>query len=252
MNSDRYVRITENVYIDRWGGRPPQSSFNWIEAVVVLVILGVLAAILMPAFMRTHSYESGWQCQCNLKQVGLGLMQYTQDNDDKYPPIQGADRDSIVVGSEAAYGWADAIQPYIKTTELYHCPLKQANATANNDPEMQPPAIANPVAPGYTDYWLNENLGGVATGKLLQPALTFLAGEGNTGFDDTTARYSLRGLPATWRSNHAAPAWRHHNRANYLFTDGHVKSFAATVATEDTFNRAAFSLQGLTMSQLEP
>ncbi|MBV9867954.1 MAG: DUF1559 domain-containing protein [Abitibacteriaceae bacterium] len=252
MNRDRYLQITENVYIDRWRGQPPvqslKPSFSWVEAVVVLIILGVLAAILMPVFSRERENAYQSSCQSNLKQTGLGLMQYTQDYDDKFPLAEADDEASIMVGGQATYGWADAIQPYLLTPALYHCPTKLANQH-EADPDQPGTFVVNPVSSGYTDYWLNRNLCGVPTGQLLQPAHTFMAGDGNTDYDATNARYSLPALPITWRNNHTSPAWRHFDCADYLFTDGHVKALRAEVVTENSYNQEAFSLKGLAKSR---
>lgn len=47
------------------------------------------------------------QCQTNLKQIALGMAQYIQDYDEKFP---------------IAKGWTDNLQPYIKSEAIFNCP----------------------------------------------------------------------------------------------------------------------------------
>ena len=48
------------------------------------------------------------------KQMGLGLLQYTQDYDEMLPFGNG--------GASSAVGWAGQMYPYVKSTQLYKCP----------------------------------------------------------------------------------------------------------------------------------
>ena len=63
-------------------------------------------------------------CQSNLKQLGLALIQYAQDNDNQYPPITQP-------------AWREAIYPFVKSTGVYQCPDDRSNPinpTSNNLP----------------------------------------------------------------------------------------------------------------------
>src|SRR5690606_23019122 len=52
---------------------------------VVIAIISILAAILFPVFARARESARRASCLSNLKQIGLGIMQYTQDYDERYP-----------------------------------------------------------------------------------------------------------------------------------------------------------------------
>ncbi|RYX82003.1 DUF1559 domain-containing protein [bacterium] len=104
-----------------------KKAFTLIELLVVIAIIAILAAILFPVFARARENARRSSCQSNLKQIGLGLMQYTQDYDEQLiRSWYGANAASDAVSN---YKWMDAIQPYIKSTQLFNCPSQSAYGT---------------------------------------------------------------------------------------------------------------------------
>ncbi len=104
---------------------PPTQGITWKEVLAVACILSVIAAMLFPVFARPHgdrSYRA--QCQSNLKQLGIGLVQYLQDYDEQLPAI-GAN----------GTGWAYALYPYEKSTGVFKCPNDTLVATTSAYPE---------------------------------------------------------------------------------------------------------------------
>src|SRR4028118_1774787 len=69
----------------RGGAGISRSGFTLIELLVVIAIIGILASILFPVFARARENARRSSCQSNLKQIGLGILQYTQDYDEKLP-----------------------------------------------------------------------------------------------------------------------------------------------------------------------
>ena len=61
------------------------TAFTLIELLVVIAIIAILAAILFPVFARARENARRSSCQSNLKQIALGIKQYTQDYDEKFP-----------------------------------------------------------------------------------------------------------------------------------------------------------------------
>src|SRR5688572_16253581 len=61
------------------------KGFTLIELLVVIAIIAILASILFPVFARARENARRSSCQSNLKQLGLGFIQYTQDYDEKLP-----------------------------------------------------------------------------------------------------------------------------------------------------------------------
>lgn len=91
------------------------SGFTLIELLVVIAIIAILAAILFPVFARARENARRASCQSNLKQIGLGIMQYIQDYDERMPFYNTGN-------AETGAFWMDTIQPYIKSYQLLKCP----------------------------------------------------------------------------------------------------------------------------------
>ena len=89
-----------------------RSAFTLIELLVVIAIIAILAAILFPVFAQAREKARAITCVSNLKQEALGVMQYTQDYDEKYPLAQyappGADYKT----------WVFTVLPYTKSLEI--------------------------------------------------------------------------------------------------------------------------------------
>jgi len=98
-----------------------KRGFTLIELLVVIAIIALLAAILFPVFARARENARRTSCQSNLKQIGLGLLQYVGDYDDRLPASAygGVAADS---NNSTAYKWMDAIFPYVKSEQIFICP----------------------------------------------------------------------------------------------------------------------------------
>jgi prepilin-type N-terminal cleavage/methylation domain-containing protein/prepilin-type processing-associated H-X9-DG protein len=250
-----------------------RRAFTLIELLVVIAIIAILAAILFPVFARARESARRASCLSNLKQIGLGMIMYTEDYDEHVPPIDiNAAADT---NANNPYGWADAIQPYLKSTQIFQCPSEQWGTKYNGDPSH--------YGSGYTDYWMNimlskpsyQGSGGVSIAEIDYPSqMVFLADGGGTWANGpsyySSARYSSNGVskssaPIGYCNATSAPhlavimddgAKRHLDGTNFAFADGHAKwvkgagdgihsagVFDCNVTHDEAGGKYSFSLQ---------
>ena len=104
------------------------SAFTLIELLFVIAIIAILAAILFPVFARARENARRSSCQSNLKQIGLGMIQYAQDYDEQVLPP------SIYVGNNNPLNdaWFNLVQPYIKSKQVFNCPSDTSTQLSAN------------------------------------------------------------------------------------------------------------------------
>lgn len=119
------------------------AGFTLIELLVVIAIIALLAAILFPVFARARENARRSSCQSNMKQLGLALIQYTQDYDEGFPA--GFDN-SPSPSSITGIGWAANIFPYAKSTQVYVCLDDNRNT------------VLDLGGPNLVSYGINGNL----------------------------------------------------------------------------------------------
>ncbi len=197
-----------------------RKGFTLIELLVVIAIIAILAAILFPAFARARENARKASCQSNLKQLGLGVMQYIQDYDEKYPSLGTA-------GSASDAGWSEKLQPYVKSTQIFQCPS-----------ETNPPTAA--TGADYTDYFISQYVtgavgaAGVSQASLNATALTVLMGDADGNKSDLSLKEATAPTATGIAdlSSVGSAAQRHLDGANYAFADGHVKWFKGDSKTQ--------------------
>jgi len=100
------------------------SAFTLIELLVVIAIIAILAAILFPVFAQAREKARQSACLSNMKQMGLGLMQYKQDYDETFPTAYYHRAFNPASGgtSQGYIHWSALIQPYVKNYGIFLCP----------------------------------------------------------------------------------------------------------------------------------
>src|SRR5690349_6001739 len=119
-------------------------GFTLIELLVVIAIIALLAAILFPVFARARENARKSSCANNMKQIGIGIAQYTQDYDESMPY-----REIAVNGTTIS--WKGSLQPYIKNLQVFQCPSNSKRTT--NDSRGTPISYGANTRNGSTDGW---------------------------------------------------------------------------------------------------
>ncbi|RYX86860.1 DUF1559 domain-containing protein [bacterium] len=230
-----------------------KSAFTLIELLVVIAIIAILAAILFPVFARARENARRTSCMSNLKQMGLGVMQYTQDYDERYPS-------QSIGGNGVAHldRWMDSIYPYVKSEQLFTCPSSSVNNLYKNTNNGR-----SAMTDANAAYWLgtyvwNVAYWGVATpnrgsfdsasiAEIQAPATTINVLE-RINTQNTNAECAWQNIASTTVATFAQPAsspptlgntaFRHLDTQNVLFCDGHVKSL--NIGTLNRRNAAGY------------
>jgi prepilin-type N-terminal cleavage/methylation domain-containing protein/prepilin-type processing-associated H-X9-DG protein len=95
-----------------------RAAFTLIELLVVVAIIAILTAILFPVFAQAREKARQTACLSNEKQLGLAILQYAQDNDERFPDGINPTGNWFWAGE----GWAGQISTYVKSPILFHCP----------------------------------------------------------------------------------------------------------------------------------
>lgn len=64
-----------------------RSKFTLIELLIVIAIIAILSGVLLPALNAAREKARAISCVNNLKTIGVGIMQYTMENDSYLPPV---------------------------------------------------------------------------------------------------------------------------------------------------------------------
>lgn len=97
--------------------RASHAGFTLIELLIVIAIIAILASILFPVFARARESGKRASCLSNVRQLGMGVQQYTQDYDERVVPF---------ATSSNCPCWPDKLFPYVKSAQVFSaCPSKK-------------------------------------------------------------------------------------------------------------------------------
>jgi len=189
------------------------TGFTLIELLVVIAIISILASILFPVFARARENARRSSCMSNMKQIGLGLMMYTQDYDERYPMAINGQINNFATETTEPSPFQE-LYPYLKSWQILVCPSATMAITSTKN---------------ATSYFLNgtviNNVGSsVSMASINVPASRIVIQE----FYETRSYSYFRPYYSTSTSKYYA--WlnstyssNHFDGGNLVFADGHAK-----------------------------
>lgn len=101
-----------------------KRAFTLIEMMVVLVIIGILITLLLPALARTRESGRSTVCLNNLHQIGISLQIYVQENQNHLPVMY--DR-PVNNPTSVSASLDDTLFPYVGISNIFRCPSDRQN-----------------------------------------------------------------------------------------------------------------------------
>jgi prepilin-type N-terminal cleavage/methylation domain-containing protein/prepilin-type processing-associated H-X9-DG protein len=194
------------------------NGFTLIELLVVIAIVAVLAGISLPVFSRTQEKAKAASDASNLRQLGIGIIAYTNDNNDS----MAANASEMIAEVNERVGGVNGAGPHAATitqlADVFLSPFDKREITSS----------AWPVSYGF-----NDDIFSGADGDLVKVRSTTRyilmapAASGNKNIPEFTGTATQPArLDRGTGLARARPMGTHGNRKkiNALFADGHIET----------------------------
>ncbi len=174
------------------------AAFTLIELLIAIFIIGVLITLVAPQIQGVRERAQSAKCANNLRQIGVAVISYATDHDNRFPAVESMPGDEVydssVGGGEPPKPIYETLSPYGVTKAVLQCPndLQRSNYFAKKGSSY-----------GWRNVVDQEVLGNV---KIY-------------------TRRGIRNPNASWLLLATDYEPVHSGHANRLYADGHVKAF---------------------------
>jgi prepilin-type N-terminal cleavage/methylation domain-containing protein/prepilin-type processing-associated H-X9-DG protein len=202
-----------------------RRGFTLIEVLVVCALIAILVSILAPALAASRRSANSAACLSQMREIGMGLSDYTVDNDDFFP------RSSHSALANGCIPWGYAMSPYLGYG-VYQGPgaawdnlfngLYRCRQDPRRDHWSYGKSVWFELTAGETGEiaGLMEGPTFTKTSRVPRVSTTIMFGEVTSGSmeDHVMAHFwYMGGTPEV-------EGKRHGSTSNYAFVDGHAES----------------------------
>ena len=214
------------------------KGFTLIELMVVIAIIAILAGLLLPTLAKSKSKAIQINCLSNMKQMGVGLLLYSEDFNGQLPG-------NFHHNTDPDFTWTDALSPYLgEVDSIRLCgadPRKKEKHDLNGTSYIMNDHLTTPLFNAFGEMVEPA----IRLDQLKDPSATVLFFEASDQLAVSAISSACVACSRSWNlggwknvikdiqpdRHRSGPSTedRSNGKANYLFADGHVQLVDARI-----------------------